>query len=153
MSIEITLVVGMLILLAGLSYRFGEAPERLIIGIILGKFIMVRVISGLASEPLLSTVRSDLIVLDLLGLAAMVLIAVKANRVWTMVAAGAQVLIVYGHASAYLSDSGMQRAYWALTQPPVGLQLLALISGLIGCKKRRQRAVYYCAWLPRSSRG
>jgi DNA-binding MarR family transcriptional regulator len=76
--------------------------------------------------------------IDLLSLAAFAALAIRANRVWPLPAAALQLMAVVGHLSAS-SELGMQRAHWAMTEPPVLLGVLTLLCALVAHLLRRQR--------------
>jgi hypothetical protein len=58
-----------------------------------------------------------------------VLVALRANRVWPMFAAGFGLVAMLGHFSRAVELDGMQRAYWAMTEPPYVIISLVLVVG------------------------
>jgi hypothetical protein len=79
--------------------------------------------------------------IDTASLAAFSVLAVRANRLWPIPAAALQLLAVIGHLSAS-SELGMQRAYWAMTEPPVVLGVVTLSAGLVAHLLRRRLGPY-----------
>ena len=69
-----------------------------------------------------------------------VLVALRANRVWPMFAAGFGLVAMLGHFSRAVELDGMQRAYWAMTEPPYVIISLVLVVGTY--LHRRRSAVF-----------
>jgi hypothetical protein len=86
------------------------------------------------------------LVLDLASLAGFVWLAIRANRLWPILAAALQLMAVTGHLASLLSDRGMQRAYWTMTEPPVLLSVVALGAGLLMHLLRERRLGVYPDW-------
>jgi len=63
---------------------------------------------------------------DLFEFSLLFVLALKANRVWPIFSAAAQVVAVAGSLAVLGSKGGMQVAYWAVTQLPLFVQLAAL---------------------------
>jgi uncharacterized membrane protein len=86
------------------------------------------------------------VVLDGGELVVIVWLALRANRMWPLWAAAAQLLCVSGHVAVLVSPQGMQRAYWALTQLPQYIQLIALVLGAVAHARRFERIGPYRSW-------
>jgi uncharacterized membrane protein len=86
------------------------------------------------------------VVLDGAELAAIMWLALRANRVWPLFAAAAQVLCVTGHIAVFIEADGMRRAYWAMTQLPQYIQLTALLCGAIAHARRERIIGPYRSW-------
>ena len=86
------------------------------------------------------------VVLDGAELVAILWLALRANRMWPLWAAAAQLICVSGHIAAFVEPGGMQRAYWALTQLPQYIQLTALICGAVAHARRFEQIGPYRSW-------
>lgn len=73
-------------------------------------------------------------------------IAIRANRMWPCWAAAAALIVMLGHLAAALEMAGMQRAYWAMTQMPFLIQLLALVLGTNLHIRRTRLVGPYNSW-------
>jgi uncharacterized membrane protein len=85
-------------------------------------------------------------VLDGGELAAIVWLALNANRTWPLWAAAAQVICVSGHIALLIEPHGMRRAYWAMTQLPQYIQLGALLLGATAHARRVRLMGRYRSW-------
>jgi hypothetical protein len=86
------------------------------------------------------------VVLDGCELVAIFRLALRANRMWPLWAAAAQLICVSGHVAVFVSPEGMRRAYWALTQLPQYIQLIALVLGAVAHARRFDRIGPYRSW-------
>lgn len=86
------------------------------------------------------------LVIDGAELAAITWLALRANRVWPIWAAAAQVMTFMGHIAALLDPGGMSQAYWAMTQLPPYIQLIALGCGIAFHDRRFRRIGNYRSW-------
>jgi uncharacterized membrane protein len=85
-------------------------------------------------------------VLDAASLTGFAWLSTRANRLWPIFAAALQLVAVLGHLAALLSNRGMQRAYWAMTEVPVLLSVLALACGVFTHWLRERRLGVYPDW-------
>ncbi len=86
------------------------------------------------------------VALDGAELVAISWVALRANRVWPLWAAAAQLICVAGHLAALIEPGGMRRAYWGITQMPQYIQLLALGAGIVSHARRTRRVGRYRSW-------
>ena len=86
------------------------------------------------------------LVLDGGELVAIMWLALRANRMWPLWAAAAQLICVSGHVAAFVDVGGMRRAYWAMTQLPPYIQLIALVLGAVAHARRFERIGPYRSW-------
>lgn len=77
--------------------------------------------------------------LDGVQMVAMVWVALMANRMWPLWAAAASLICFSGHLAVLIHPVGMSQAYWALTQIPQYIQLIALLLGTHAHVKRLKR--------------
>lgn len=143
LSIAILLVV---LASAAVAIRFGGGPERTAATVIVA-WIVADAIHHLISGPAtFENVDPVHLVLDTGELVAIVWIALRANRMWPLWAAAAQLICVSGHVAALIEPSGMRRAYWAITQLPQYIQLAALLLGTAAHVRRERDIGPYRNW-------
>jgi hypothetical protein len=86
------------------------------------------------------------LLIDGLEMAALIFLALRANRVWPVWAAAAQVMTFSAHIVALIDEGGMRRAYWAMMQLPLYIQLLALVCGVAFHARRFRQIGHYRSW-------
>ena len=104
----------------------------------------------LVEPPIFSEVDRFHAMVDGVTFLGMLLLALTANRIWPLWVAAAQLVVLLGHFSAMTTPTGMQRAYWAMTQLPIVVQVAALSIGIIYHQVRLRRMGSYADWRPRS---
>jgi hypothetical protein len=111
------------------AHRRGGPPERLAGAILLGWMvtdISYHVVFGRSD---FNSVDPMHLVFDGGLLVAITWVALRANRMWPLWAAAASLVCMSGHLAILIHPVGMRRAYWALTQLPQYIQLIALLLG------------------------
>ena len=132
-------IVALVIAAGYVAGRRGGPPERIAAGIIIG-WIVADALYHLKFGPSgFDKVDPVHLILDSAELAAITWLALSANRVWPIWAAAAQLICVSGHVAALIEPGGMRRAYWAMTQIPQYIQLIALLLGAFAHERREQR--------------
>jgi hypothetical protein len=129
-----------------LAYDRGGPPERFAAVVIVGWIAtdaMYHVLFGLSGFDKVDPVH---LVLDGGELAAILWLALNANRTWPLWAAAAQVICVSGHIAGLIEPGGMRRAYWAMTQLPQYVQLTALLVGATAHARRVRLMGRYRSW-------
>ena len=86
------------------------------------------------------------LVLDGAQLAAITWLALRANRVWPLWAAAAQLITFTGHVAVMVDAGVLRRAYWAVRELPGYIQLLALACGAVYHARRVRRIGPYRSW-------
>lgn len=116
----------------GLILLFWIGSDRLyhLIGTTSGHFVQV--------NPVLA-------IFDLAVFVSLLTLAIFANRIWPIVAASLQSVVLLGHISA-LATPNMQRAYWAMTQVPPLLVALTILIGTLNHVARVRRIGRYRDW-------
>jgi hypothetical protein len=123
----------------------GGAPERAGAAILFAAFLVDEIYHMAAGPHQFEIFDPIELAIDLLSLAAFGAVAVRANRLWPMVLAALQLMAVVGHLAAS-PELGMQRAYWAMTEPPVLLGVITLFFGLVAHLLRIRRLGPYPDW-------
>ena len=146
MVFEVVLALACIIAAIVVAVARGGPPERLA-AVIIVCWIVADASYHLAFGPSgFDRVDPVHLVLDGGELAAIVWLALRANRMWPLWAAAAQLICVSGHFAVLISPEGMRRAYWALTQLPQYIQLVALVLGAVAHAKRFERIGPYRSW-------
>jgi hypothetical protein len=146
MPLQAILVLLVVCVAAWLGYRRGGPPERLAAKIIVAWIVADAIYHLLFGPSGFEKVDPVHVVLDGAELAAILWLALNANRTWPLWAAAAQVICVLGHISALISPEGMRRAYWAMTQLPQYVQLIALLVGATAHARRVRLMGRYRSW-------
>jgi hypothetical protein len=142
-------VLASLALVAGASFyslwRGGE-PER-----IAAKIVIVWILTDVGYHLLFGpsgfvVVDPAHLVIDGGELVAITWLALRANRIWPIWAAAAQVMTFSGHIVVLIAPGGVNRAYWAMTQIPPYVQLLAMVCGAVFHAHRYRRIGPYRSW-------
>jgi hypothetical protein len=145
MAIYGILALAMVFAAAFLAVARGGPPERLAAAIIVC-WILSDLAYHLAFGPSgFARVDPVHLVLDGAELVAIVWLALRANRMWPLWAAAAQLICVSGHLALFM-EPGMRRAYWAMTQLPQYIQLTALVIGAVWHARRYARIGPYRSW-------
>jgi hypothetical protein len=146
MAFEVILGFAMILAAAFFAVARGGPPERMAAGIIVC-WVITDVSYHLVFGPSgFDAVDPVHLVLDGVELVAIVWLALRANRMWPLWAAAAQLICVSGHVAVLVSPEGMRRAYWAMTQLPPYIQLTALLLGAIAHARRFERIGPYRSW-------
>jgi hypothetical protein len=145
MAFEVVLALTVLAAVAFLAVARGGPPERLA-AVIIVCWIMADVVYHLVFGPSgFRRVDPVHLVLDGGELVAIVWLALRANRMWPLWAAAAQLICVSGHLALFV-EPGMSQAYWAMTQLPQYIQLTALVLGAVAHARRYERIGPYRSW-------
>jgi uncharacterized membrane protein len=140
--IQMAMIAGALLV----AFRKGAAPERLaaaIIGTWMGVDVSYHMLFGPSGFDRVDPVH---LILDTVVLVAITTIALRANRIWPLWAAAAQLICVTGHLAIVVQPEGIRRAYWAMTQIPPFIQLFALLLGAAAHSRRKRRWGPYRSW-------
>ena len=146
MPIEVTLVLASLLVAAVVAVREGGAPERIGAVIIAAWILSDWIYHVLFGPSGFERVDPVHVVLDGAELVAIMWLALRANRMWPLWAAAAQLICVVGHLAVMIEPDGVRRAYWAMTQLPQYIQLVALLLGVAAHAHRQRRVGRYRSW-------
>lgn len=146
MSVIVLIQVLLILAVVVLAFRRGGEPERLAATI-----IVVWMVSDISYHLLFGPSGFDRVdpvhvVLDGGELVAIVWLALRANRMWPLWAAAAQLICVTGHLAVMVEPNGIRRAYWVMTQVPPFIQLVALLLGALAHARRERRLGRYRSW-------
>lgn len=147
MRLDLVITGFVFIPAAGFSLLSGGKPERLA-GVALVLWLGLDQLYHLLGYPA-EFRHADLVhvVLDTAVFILLLSLAIFANRFWPIVAASVQSVVILGHISMLMS-SGMQRAYWVMTQIPPLFVALAILFGALAHIARVRRIGEYPDWRP-----
>lgn len=101
--------------------------------------------------------ETDLFAIDLVLLALYLAVALRANRVYPLWIAGAQLIAVMAHVVMMVTDDLVPRAYAALVMAPTHFQIVMLLAGTVAHMRREAQFGDYPSWrelaLPEASGG
>lgn len=136
------------VILALAIWRWGGAPERWLISLLVGLLVVPVYIAKLLgiSDFSFGPYGWIWVGIDLVTAAAFVLIAVNANRNYPLWVAGFQLVAVSAHAVRVMVESVSPLAYLILAVGPSYCQLLLILGGFIRHVQRQRRFGQYRAW-------
>lgn len=136
-----------LLTLAFLAFWKGGGPERAVAGVMVGILVsdlIYHLIFGNFSNVVSIDYGHALI--DLVAMVALVLIALRANRMYTLWIAALQLIAFNAHLARELTDVMSPIVYLILYVGPSYLQLLILGAGLWAHRRRLAKYGPYKSW-------
>ena len=136
-----------LLTLAFLGLWKGAGPERAVAGVMLGILISDRtyhLIFGNVSN--LASIDYGHALIDMVAMVALIVIALRANRMYTLWIAALQMIAFNAHLARELTQGMSPIAYAILFVGPSYFQLLAQGLGLWAHRRRLARYGAYRAW-------
>lgn len=125
--------------LAVLAWVRGDAPEKVVGSILLGMVALVypyHLLFGMGGTY--NTINVGNFIIDLVVCAALVPVAMRANRIYPLWILAAQLISVTMHFNRELAPGLPPMAYWLMPRVPSYIQLVAFGIGL-GCHIYRTR--------------
>src|SRR5690606_37308279 len=111
MPLEIAATLAVFLAVGALALRLGGPPEQYAAGIIVSWLFASLAYQAIAGPASFGRVDPARFALDVTELVAIFVLALRANRMWPLWAAAAQVICVSGHVAAFVEPGGMRRAY------------------------------------------
>lgn len=124
----------------------GDEPERLVAIILITATLTDMVNHTLFGEPVFIALNPGHLVIDSWTTVALFWVALRANRGWPMWACAAQLILMVAHMAKLTELSLVRFGYFAMTQLPVIIQTVALLTGTIAHVRRTERVGRYQAW-------
>ena len=146
MGIQVVLVLLLIVLGSSAAYSRGGPPERFAAVLLAGLVLADTVYHLLFGPSGFDRVDPWHLFLDLTMLGFLMWLALRANRIWPLFVAAAQLLSVTGHIAVIVQPDGMRRAYWAMTQLPQYIQFTALLAGAWAHARRKKLLGPYRSW-------
>jgi hypothetical protein len=134
------------LLVIGWAWKFGGGPERQSALAILGW-----VVAGFLYHPVtyvsdFAKVDTGLLAFDTLLALSLTAIALVANRLWPIFAAGFSIIPLLSHLSVAVEQRGVAQAYWAMNQIPFYLVLLVVLIGTVVHRHRSASGIRSVDW-------
>ena len=129
--------VGLLLAVAIYAWRRGGWPELAAAAALATMFLVDALYHALVRAPEWRDVSLWHMSLDLVMLTALVSLALRAPRVWTLWLASFQLVSALGHVLRLLELDMPVRVYWAMTAAPSYCQILLLAVGIFLNDRRR----------------
>jgi hypothetical protein len=139
------LTVATFLVLFGLARRYGKEPEQQVAAILLANFLLLLLYVGFLGDVQFAQVDRVLAVLDLASLAGFLWVALRANRMWPLVIAALQTVVMIAHLSVFI-QLGARTVYWGMMAVSQYLQLAVLAAGLTTHYLREKRVGPYRSW-------
>jgi hypothetical protein len=139
-------VYGAIAILVVLSFWKGGGPERAVVSTFAGMIATDNAYHAILGSGTYLSVDSVHLAIDVLGLAALYVIALYANRVYTLWIAAAQIIAVLSHFYRGIMPHVDQLAYAIMIRLPSYVMTLALVLGLVFHLIRTRRVGSYPSW-------
>lgn len=128
------------------ALRKGDEPERLVALVIAFASVLDVLNHAAFGDPAFFAVNPGHLVIDAWAMIALVWVALRANRGWPLWASSAQIIIMLGHFAKIVDLSLVRYGYFAMTQLPTNIQVVALFLGTAAHIRREERVGRYHAW-------
>jgi len=135
------------------AFARGAGPERGAALVLLGMYVLDPIYHALdPSAGHYRHVDPGHLLIDLAAMAGFLTIALKANRVWPLWAAAAQLLAVMSHLLRLVDHEWTPVAYASLIRGPSYIQIVCIACGIWMNSRRTRLAISIAPWLDSSSR-
>lgn len=118
-------LIAVVLLCLGAAFLMGGGPEKITAATSIA-WVATGPLYLLFGGPNFESFDQVNALFDAAYFAGLALIAVRANRVWPLAAAGLALIPILGHLAAALNLPGMTLAYWAMTEMPFAFILIIL---------------------------
>lgn len=143
-------MIGQLIsafLLSGAALKYGAAPERGMSAAILGMLLAANLyVWFLGRDASLQALEVGFLIIDLSVFVIMIVIALWANRMYTLWLAGFQILAMFAHLARSVTDAISPIAYGIMIIGPSYFQIIILGFGIWFHHRRVKRHGSYRSW-------
>lgn len=152
MSTQSIIVATVAALVAIYAATKGGHPERWCAAIIFAGIVFDKTFEAAFGLRDFDDFDLSRLLLDSVQLFAFVGIALRANRLYPLGIASAQLLALIGSIAALVVHEGWNQAYWAMTQLPLFIQLALLSGGTHAHRLRVAKIGNYNGWSPIQTR-
>lgn len=128
------------------AFRKGGEPEKFVAAVFLGSTAIDLCNHAMFGDPVYYLVNPGHLVIDAWAMIALMWIALRANRGWPMWVCAAQIIVVLGHVSKIVELSLVRNGYFAMTEVPFVIQVVALLIGTVAHLRRQERIGNYNGW-------
>ena len=130
------------------AWRRGAGPEHSAAGTMLFIFTLDPIYHAIwGNLTVYKYLNVGHLVIDACAMALFLLIALRANRRWTILMASAQALAVLSHFLRFISPDMNPFVYAAFSRVPSYLQIQLLLVGTERHRRRQKRIGNYPSWL------
>ncbi|MGB5778257.1 MAG: hypothetical protein WBH10_04185 [Allopontixanthobacter sediminis] len=141
-----------LLVLAALGLWKGAGPERAVAGVFIGMLVSGRILTLIFGNFInLVSIDYGRALIDLAAMIAFIVIALRANRMYTLWIAALQLTAFNAHLARELTQAMTPIAYAILYIGPSYFQLLAQGLGLWAHRRRTARFGPYRSWIDRGT--
>lgn len=136
------------------AFARGAGPERATAGVLLGMYVLDPIYHLFVPAAAAHYRHIDLghFAIDLLAMAALLPIGLRANRIWTLWATAAQLLALLAHILRLVDSDWARLAYALMTRVPSYVQMICIWVGTLAEIRRRKNGIRIASWLGSSSR-
>lgn len=127
-------------------FRYGAAPERVVLQILLAATLLDFVYHGLIGPSHYLKVDLGHLILDAASFLAFLWVALRANRVWPLWVTALQLQPLVVHMSMILRLPSNQMAYWLMMSAPSDLEVLIVLIGTLAHVYRKRLIGPYRDW-------
>lgn len=140
-------VDGILLLCLIASFWIGKGPEKASSLCMLGLFIASELYSSVFDfSDMLDTLDPGLLLIDILAATTLIVIAITANRTYTLWLAGLQIIVLMAHFARAITDVISPIAYVVMFAGPSYFQIIVLSIGIWMHYLREKRYGPYRSW-------
>lgn len=127
-------------------YRGGR-PERLGAAMLIGDFAARSVMKTFGHTIDFTSVDNAYLVLTVVFFLLSLAIALKSNRLWPLFFSAFFLVQLTGHLAVIILSSGVNWAYWGMTQVPIIVQTVVLAIGTQAYLARAKAGIHARDWL------
>jgi len=143
--VRIAIYAGLWLIVSSYAILMGGKLERAGTAIMLWLSAGIFFVRPFVDFSIFSLDISSLIV-DLIGLAGLLYLALTTDRNWPLWACSAQVIAVTGHLVRVVQSGEAPLAYAAMIRAPAYIQLIALLVGTIAAQRSRAKRDSITSW-------
>ena len=137
---RIAIQIALLFILAAFSFAKGGRPEKAVATVMVSMFLLDFPNHALFGYGSYSSVNIGHLVIDTAALIALVVIALKVDRFWTLWVASAQLISVVSHVLRLMAVDMNPFIYAVMNRWPFVVMLMLLAYGTLSHALRRSRA-------------
>ena len=137
---RITIQIALLFILAALSFAKGGRPEKAVATVMVSMFLLDFPNHALLGYGSYSSVNIGHLVTETAAMIALVMIALKVDRFWTLWVASAQLISVVSHVLRLMAVDMNPFIYAVMSRWPFVVMLMLLAYGTLSHALRRSRA-------------
>lgn len=142
----VVLISSLSLMVYFLAVWRGGGPERVAGALLLAVFVVDEIRAVLFGRTAYLVFEPLLLAANVTELAVFTWLAIKANRLWPVVAAAMKLVSLLAHLFALTMSIGMTQAYFVMVELPGVLTIIALAFGTFAHWRRQRRIGPYPDW-------